>query len=184
MIETRLHGRGGQGAVTAANLIAMAASKEGMNVQAFPVFGVERRGAAVAAFVRMDKEQITIRSQIYNPDIVVVLDPTLIETVDVLAGMKKGGMLLLNTKSLPAKFEGADAKIALVDATAIAISNGIGSRTSPIVNTAILGAYVKASKLMSIETMCEIVKTRAPGDPAKNVAAVREAYEKTKFKGE
>lgn len=184
MIETRLHGRGGQGAVTAANLIAMAASKEGMNVQAFPVFGVERRGAAVAAFVRMDKDPITVRSQIYNPDIVVVLDPTLIETVDVLAGMKKGGTLLLNTKDVPKKFEGADAKIAVVDALGIAISNGIGSRTNPIVNTAILGAFVKASKLISIETMCEIVKTRAPGDPAKNVAAVREAYEKTKFKGE
>jgi 2-oxoacid:acceptor oxidoreductase gamma subunit (pyruvate/2-ketoisovalerate family) len=184
MIEVRLHGRGGQGAVTAANLIAMAASKEGMNVQAFPAFGVERRGAAVMAFVRMDKNPIMIRSQIYSPDMVVVLDPTLIETVDVLAGMKKGGTLLLNTKGLPEKFKKVEARVALVDATGIAISHGIGSRTNPIVNTAILGGFVKASNLISIETMCEIVKDNAPGDPKKNVDAVREAYEKTRFGGE
>ena len=145
MYEVRFHGRGGQGAVTAANILAMAAFKEGKDVQAFPIFGVERRGAPVAAFMRMDEKPIDIKTQIYEPDAIVVLDPTLLEVVDVAKGLKTGGIIILNTTKGPNDFEFGDAKCFTVDATSIAVANHLGTKTNPIVNTAILGAFSKAA---------------------------------------
>ena len=97
MTEVRFHGRGGQGAVTSAELVALSAIDEGKYAQAFPSFGPERRGAPVVAFLRVSDHQIRVRSKVYNPDIVVVLDPTLLDIVDVAAGLKPGGMVIVNT---------------------------------------------------------------------------------------
>lgn len=179
MYEIRFHGRGGQGAVTAANALAVAGAIEGKYVQAFPVFGVERRGAPVTAFVRIDEKEIDIRSQIYNPDIVIVLDMTLLSVVNVTAGLKKGGILVFNTKKKPEEFKYPDFKVATVDATEIAVRNGLGTQTNPIVNTAILGAYAKAVGNVKLESIIEAVKQESPVKKEENAKAVSEAFENT-----
>lgn len=179
MYEIRFHGRGGQGAVTAANALAVAAAMEGKYVQAFPVFGVERRGAPVTAFVRIDDKEIDIRSQIYNPDIVVVLDTTLLSTVNVTAGLKKGGIVIFNTKKKPTEFPYPDFKVATVDATEIAVRNGLGTATNPIVNTAILGAYARAVGDLKLDSIVEAVKAESPVKKEENAKAVKEAFEST-----
>lgn len=175
-----MHGRGGQGVVTAANLLAVAAARQGLFVQAFPVFGVERRGAPVAAFLRMDRRRISIRSQIYSPDVVVVLDPTVMETLDVLSGLRKGGLLLLNTPRAPGEVAAPGARVATVDATAIALENSIGTRTNPIVNTAILGGYARAAGDILLPSVLGAVRDEAPGRPDVNARAVEQAYAATK----
>jgi pyruvate ferredoxin oxidoreductase gamma subunit len=101
MKEIRIHGRGGQGSVTAAELLAIAAFEDGLYSQAFPAFGVERRGAPVMAFVRLSDHTIRLRSQVYDPDYVIVQDATLIETVDVAGGLKADGTIIINTEHNP-----------------------------------------------------------------------------------
>ena len=100
MIEIRFHGRGGQGAVTAANILAEAAFREGNDVQAFPYFGVERRGAPVTAFTKIDKKPIRVKSQIYEPDYVVVLAPQLVQAINVAEGLKPDGIVIINTNKI------------------------------------------------------------------------------------
>jgi pyruvate ferredoxin oxidoreductase gamma subunit/2-oxoisovalerate ferredoxin oxidoreductase gamma subunit len=180
MYEVRFHGRGGQGAVTAANILAIAAFKEGKDVQAFPMFGVERRGAPVQAFTRMDEKPIDIKTQIYEPDAVVVLDPTLLEVVNVAQGLKPGGKIILNSMKEPSEFDFADAKVFTVDATTIAANNRLGSRTNPIVNTAVLGAYSKAVGNVGMEAISEAIRENAPLKPDENVKAAEDANEHTK----
>jgi pyruvate ferredoxin oxidoreductase gamma subunit len=99
--ELRIHGRGGQGSVTAAELIAVAAFEGGVFSQAFPAFGVERRGAPVQAFVRFNDKMIRLRSQVYEPDYIIVQDSTLIKDVNVFMGVKKGGIVIVNTEKKP-----------------------------------------------------------------------------------
>lgn len=177
MFEVRFHGRGGQGAVTAANVLAIAAFKEGKDSQAFPMFGVERRGAPVAAFTRIDSKPIEIKSQIYSPDAVVVLDPTLLGVVDVAGGLKKGGTVLINTRKPPSDFSFPDARVFTVDATRIAVEHRLGSRTSPIVNTAILGALAKSVDCVGIEAILKAIEENAPVKPMENLEAARAAYD-------
>ncbi len=179
MFEVRFHGRGGQGAVTAANILASAAFKEGNDVQAFPFFGVERRGAPVEAYTRIDKKKIDIKMYIYNPDAVVVLDTSLMEKVNVLNGLKKGGYVILNTKKKPSDFNLEGYRVATVDATEIAVNLGLGSRSSPIVNTAILGAYSRAVGNVKIESILEAIKEGAPARGEDNAKAAYESYQKT-----
>lgn len=169
----RFHGRGGQGAVTAARLLAEAAFLEGKYSQAFPFFGAERRGAPVTAFARINTKQIRIRTQVYEPNYVVVLDPTLLETVNVAAGLKRDGAIVLNAREKP---KGIRGKVAIVDATAVALETlGV-----PITNTAMLGAFVKATKLVSLDSAVKAVKGHFKGALAeKNTAAVKLAYERT-----
>jgi len=121
MVEFLFHGRGGQGAVTAANILVAAALLEGhRGVQAFPLFGAERRGAPVKAFARISGVEVDLRSQIYNPDIAIVLDPGLLQLVDVTAGLKAEGILILNTTRKPADFAFADTfRVAVVDAQVV-----------------------------------------------------------------
>ncbi len=183
MQEVRFHGRGGQGAVTAANILATAAFKEGKHVQAFPIFGTERRGAPVAAFVRMDDKPIRVRYQVYDPDAVVVLDPSLLEAVDVTAGLKEGGTVIINTGRKPEEFKLEGAKVVTVDATTIAVEHKLGSAAAPIVNTAILGAYAKVAEKtnvakVGIDPIIEAIGEGAPAKPEENVAAAKAAYEK------
>ncbi|MCD6451745.1 MAG: 2-oxoacid:acceptor oxidoreductase family protein [Acidobacteria bacterium] len=178
MIEIRFHGRGGQGAVVASKLFASAVFREGKYVQAFPAFGVERRGAPVTAFARIDDKPIHLRCQIYHPDHLVVLDPSLIEAIDITQGLKDGGWILINSKHKPSDYPDLMErfKVATVDASGIAVRNHLGSRTNPIVNTAILGAFAKITGLVGLRALTQSVKEEVPFDPEGNVKAVEEAY--------
>lgn len=182
MYEVRFHGRGGQGAVTAANVLAIAAFKEGKDVQAFPMFGVERRGAPVAAFLRMDEKPIDVKTQIYEPDVVVVLDPSLLEVVDVSAGLKKDGIAILNSAKPASDFKSKfkNAKVFTVDATRIAVENKLGTVTNPIVNTAILGAYSKAIGNVKVDSIKAAIDETVPHGKDNNKKATEAAFEQCK----
>ncbi len=180
MIEIRFHGRGGQGAVTAATILAEAAFREGNDVQAFPYFGVERRGAPVTAFTKIDKKPIRIKSQIYEPDYVVVLASQLVESINVAEGLKPSGIVVINSAKPPENFQKfVKGTIATVDATGIAIKNRLGTRTAPIVNTAILGGLAKVSGIVSIDTIVASIKDRSPTKKQENAKAAQDAYEST-----
>jgi 2-oxoacid:acceptor oxidoreductase gamma subunit (pyruvate/2-ketoisovalerate family) len=180
VIEVRFHGRGGQGVVIASEVLAKAAFRMGFEVSSFPFFGVERRGAPVTAYTRIDKKPIRIKSSIYEPDYVVVLDSSLLQGVDVLEGLKPEGRVLINwpegrkLRELPPKF-----KYFVIDATSIAASHGIGSQTAPIVNTAIMGGFAKMCDVVSLDKLLESIRDVAPAKEEENVAAAREAYERT-----
>ncbi len=179
MYEVRFHGRGGQGAVTAANILAIAAVKQGFYAQSFPYFGVERRGAPVQAFTRIDNEKINLRMNVYSPNAIVVLDPTLMDVVDVTSGLKVNGIIIINTLKKPENFKFENFKVATVDATKIALKHKLGSQAAPIVNTAILGAYSKAIGNVKIEYIVEAIKENAPAKPEENALAAKDAYENT-----
>jgi pyruvate ferredoxin oxidoreductase gamma subunit/2-oxoisovalerate ferredoxin oxidoreductase gamma subunit len=180
MFEIRFHGRGGQGAVTAANLLALAAFKEGKDVQAFPMFGVERRGAPVTAFTRFDDKPIDIKTQVYEPDAVVVLDPTLLDVVNVADGVVPNGIIILNSTKHPIEFKFERVvKVMTVDATGIAIKHGLGTRTNPIVNTAILGAYARAVGNISLNSITSAISDTVTTRPEANIRAAEDAYTQT-----
>jgi len=180
LIEIRIHGRGGQGAVIASKVLANAFFKEGKFVQAFPAFGVERRGAPVVAFARVDDGPIDLRCEIYRPDHIIVLDHALTESVDVTAGLKKGGWIVINSHRRPEDFPyGSDYRVAVVNANAIAWKYKLGSRATPIVNTAILGAFARSTSLVSLEAVVEAVLEAVPLNPEGNRQATVEAYEST-----
>jgi len=178
MIEIRIHGRGGQGAVIASQILAEAAFREGQHVQAFPSFGSERRGAPVAAFVRIDDEPILVRTEIYHPDGLVVLDESLIsqKLVDVTHGLKDGGWILVNSQHGPENYGNlGQYRIGTVDASRIAIEHHLGSITAPIVNTAICGAVATMAGLFSGENLAEAIREHVPIKPEENVAAALKA---------
>lgn len=177
MIEVRFHGRGGQGAVIGSKVLATAIFSEGRFVQSFPSFGVERRGAPVTAFLRVDENFINLRNEIYVPDHIIILDPTLITNMSIFAGLKKGGWVLINSKAKPKSLTLPDNKIAYVDASGIAVRNRLGNATSPIVNTAILGAFAKITGICGIDAVCAAIKKGVPIKPEENAKAAREAFE-------
>ena len=182
MIEIRTHGRGGQGAVIASKVLAAALFKEDRYVQAFPAFGVERRGAPVVAFTRFDAAPIRLRCEIYEPDHLIVLDHALTETVDVTAGLKKGGWIVINTQVPPEEFAySADFRIATVDANAIAWRHGLGTRATPIVNTAILGALARATGLVGIDSVTAAIIESVPMKPEPNKQAAIDAFAETRM---
>jgi len=182
MIEIRFHGRGGQGAQVASKVLAVAFFHENFYVQSFPAFGVERRGAPVMAFLRVDQETIYLRVNIYEPDHIVVLDPTLVGAIDVTSGLKQNGWILINSHQPPEEFNHLKGfRTATVDATSIAIRNGLGSRTNPIVNTAILGAFSKVTGLVGIDSVALAIREEVPGKKNENVKAAREAYQEVRF---
>ncbi|MEB3780874.1 MAG: 2-oxoacid:acceptor oxidoreductase family protein [Desulfurococcales archaeon] len=179
LIEIRFHGRGGQGAVTAANILADAAVREGKYAQAFPHFGAERRGAPVVAFARISDSPIHVHTRIDNPDIVVVLDGRLYELVDVSKGLKDGGIIVSNSKTRPSAISGKF-KFYCVDATGIAVKLGLVVSGWPIVNTTMLGALSKASGIVGVDSIVSAVESRFKGELAsRNVEAVLEAYKNT-----
>lgn len=178
MIEIRFHGRGGQGAVVASEILASALFSEGKSVQTFPEFGVERRGAPVQAFLRIDDQPINIRCKVYTPDHIIVLDPVLIESVNVTQGLKPGGWILVNTEKKPVELKFPDQfKVATVDASAIAIKYRLGPKTAPIVNTAILGAFCKITKIVKLESVLEKLTDYIRSNIDANTNATRDAYE-------
>jgi pyruvate ferredoxin oxidoreductase gamma subunit len=178
MIEIRFHGRGGQGAVTSAELLALAAIGEGKYAQAFPSFGPERRGAPVVAFCRIDDERIRIRANIYEPDIVVVLDASLLKIVNVAAGLKAKGVVVTTSTDSPEKIKeilGIKNPIAVVDAVKIA-REILGL---PITNTTLLGSLVKASGVVKRESFIPPLKERFGRIAEKNISAFERAYQDT-----
>lgn len=178
MIEIRFHGRGGQGAVTSAELVAHAAISEGKYAQAFPSFGPERRGAPVVAFVRISDKRIRLRTNIYEPDLVIVLDPGLLKIMDVSSGLKDKGMIIINSKKgideIRGEF-GFKCRLAVVNATKIA-QEIMGL---PITNTAMLGAVVKAGGILRLESLVEPLKARFGRIAEKNIKVMQKAYEET-----
>jgi len=157
VVEIRWHGRGGQGVKTAAEILAEAAIADGKYVQSFPEYGPERMGAPVLAFNRLSEEPIDLHSNVYSPDHVVVLDPTLLGSTDVTEGLRKEGTLLVNTSMSPEevrKKTGFSGRILTVDATKIA-KEEIGR---PIANTTCLGAFVKASRVTSLENVKQSIR--------------------------
>jgi pyruvate ferredoxin oxidoreductase gamma subunit len=149
MMEIRIHGRGGQGNVTLAELIAMAAFYDGKQVQAFPFFGVERKGAPVAAFVKINKEFIRSRQQVYEPDYIIIQDPSLVTVANALEGAKKSTVVIINSNKLPGEVcPGYGGEIYCVPVLEIAMQE-IGK---PIINTAMLGVFAKISKLIKLDS--------------------------------
>jgi pyruvate ferredoxin oxidoreductase gamma subunit len=180
MIEIRLHGRGGQGAVTSAELLALAAITQGKYAQAFPSFGPERRGAPVVAFCRIDDRPIRIRANIYNPDLVLVLDPSILRLINVTSGLKEDGILITNTKYSGKEIRkelGIKYALATVNATKIALEE-LGL---PITNTTMLGSLLKACEIVPLEALIDPLKKRFGRIAEKNIKAFRRAYEETKL---
>lgn len=177
MLAVRFHGRGGQGTVIASKLLACAMFREGWQVQAFPSFGAERSGAPVAAFLRADRRPITIHYHVYEPDHVVVLDPVLLGTVDVTAGLKAGGTILVNTPKAPGELKLPERFIVgTCDATAIALRHGLGSRTMPIVNTAMAGAWSALTGVVTLDAILGEVPVLVPNKAEANIAAAKDAF--------
>jgi 2-oxoacid:acceptor oxidoreductase gamma subunit (pyruvate/2-ketoisovalerate family) len=179
MRELRIHGRGGQGSVVASKLLAVALFREGHWVQSFPAFGVERRGAPVTAFLRLDEAPVRLRCEITEPDDLIVLDPTLIDAIDVTDGLKPGGTILINSDKAPQDYPDllARYRIATVDATDIAVRHGLGTRTQPIVNTAIVGAFAAEFALIGLESVRAAIEEEVPDKREANLEAAREAFE-------
>ena len=179
MIEIRIHGRGGQGTVVAADLLALAFSKEGRFVQSFPSFGPERRSAPLATFVRVDDMPIRLRCEIYNPHYLLVTDSSLLTYLDVTSGLRTDGWIVINSRRAPESFGlPSEFHVATIDANAIAIEHKLGTRTNPIANTTILGAFVKITGLMNINALAESIKETIAERTEANIAAAREGYDR------
>ncbi|MFH1862349.1 MAG: 2-oxoacid:acceptor oxidoreductase family protein [bacterium] len=163
MLEVRWHGRGGQGAVTASKVLAESAIALGKQIQAFPEYGSERQGAPVKAFTRISSDKIRHHSQVTTPDAVIVLDPTLLDAIDVTEGLKEDGILLINTDVEPAeirkKMKLVGRKLYTVDATGISLRH-LGKS---IPNTPMIGAFVGATKLLSPEAVAEDFRHKFQG---------------------
>ncbi|MFC2045464.1 pyruvate ferredoxin oxidoreductase subunit gamma [Chloroflexota bacterium] len=179
LVEIRWHGRGGQGTVTSTELLAVAAIDEGKYASAFPSFGPERRGAPVQAFVRISEDKpIRVRAEINEPDIVMVLDPGLLSIVNVAAGLKDDGMLIINTKKSPEQLRkefGYKWSLATINATEIA-REILGV---PIVNTTMIGALLKATEIVKVESLIEPLNHRFGRIAERNINAMKKAYEVT-----
>ena len=179
MIEIRWHGRGGQGAVTSVEMMALAAIEVGKYAQGFPAFGPERRGAPVMAFNRVSDKPIKIRSGIYQPDVVVVLDPSLVGLVPVTDGLKPNGVLIVNTGKPASEIRkklNYKGKLFTVDATHIAREElGV-----PIANTTMLGAVLKATSVLSLNSMKSPLEHRFGRVAAKNMSAMKRAFNELK----
>lgn len=179
LIEIRWHGRGGQGAVTSAELVAQAAINEGKYAQAFPAFGAERRGAPVVAFVRINSDEpIRVRAEVAEPDVVVVLDPGLLRIANVTSGLKANGMVVVNTKKQPEQIRqefSINWSLATVDATTIA-RELLGV---PIVNTSMVGALLRATGVVKLESLFEPLRQRFGRLAERNINAMKRAHKET-----
>jgi pyruvate ferredoxin oxidoreductase gamma subunit len=180
MFQVRIHGRGGQGVVTAAEMLAVAAFLEGKHAQAFPSFGSERTGAPVVAFCRISDQEIRLREPIQEPDALIVQDPTLFKALDVTEGLKSDGYLIVNTSRSLSDMHLDDIVARLpkghvfaVHATELALQHV--KRPSP--NTALLGAFAAEVGIVSIDSVCEAIRRAFPGKVGEaNVEAAKAAY--------
>ena len=181
MLQIRIHGRGGQGVVTAAELLSVAAFDQGHHAQAFPSFGSERTGAPVVAFCRIDEHEIRLREPVLEPDVLIVQDPTLLHQVDVFQGLKPDGYVLINSKRSLDELGLADIalrfrreRLTTVPATEIAIKH-LGR---PIPNAVLLGGFAALSGLITLDAVAHAIRDKFSGKVAEgNVAAATEAFE-------
>jgi len=165
-------------------IMAKAFFSAGYYVQSFPVFGVERRGAPVEAYLRLDTEKILVRCNVYTPNHVVVQDVKLLENVPVTGGLKAGGWILINAAAQPANLEiFSGFRLAWVDATGIARRNRLGTRTHPIINTAIIGAFAGILKMPPMEMICDAIREEIRTKPEQNIQASRAAYDSVQVIG-
>ena len=181
LFEVRFHGRGGQGTVVASVLLAEAAFLEGRGVQAFPFFGVERRGAPVTAYTRIGLGPVRLACAVDRPDALVVMDSSLLSSLRGKweSGLRPGGHVLLNSTRVPTELSGlpAETKPRNIDAAAIARKHGLGSAASPLVNTAILGAFARLTGLVQFPALEKAIRSRVPAQVEENLAAAREAWD-------
>ena len=180
MIELRIHGRGGQGAVVASKTLAQAAFQAGRYVQSYPDYGVERRGAPVVAFARIAEpgDDLFVRQDIREPHHLLILDATLLDTANPLAGLRAGGWVVVNTADPPDRLGIVPKfKVATVDASEIARRHELGTAAQPVVNTAILGAFVRATSIVSLEDLLTAIEHEVPVQAEENKTAAREAFE-------
>ena len=177
-IEIRWHGRGGQGAITAAKIVANAAFTSGYRgVVMAPTFGTERRGAPVLTSLKISKNKIYDLSPITTPDMVVVLDHLLLEEADITSGLKSGGLMILNTPKPVDTYRFDNMTVAAADVSTLAIEAGL---KKGIVNTGIIGAFAKATGLLDMDVLVDAIGKEFDGkNPEKNIAAARLTFEKT-----
>ncbi len=184
LVEIRWHGRGGQGAVTAAKIVAQAAYLKGyQGVTAAPSFGAERRGVPVSALTRISHEPVMVVSQVENPNIVVVLDHTLLKYPEVTSGLERGGWLIVNSWKHTGELNvNDDFNIAVADATKVCRELGLIVAGLTVVNTAMLGAFVRATGLVDLASIERVIRERFPDSAVDvNLAAVRKTYDITKI---
>jgi 2-oxoacid:acceptor oxidoreductase gamma subunit (pyruvate/2-ketoisovalerate family) len=180
MIEVKISGRGGQGAVLASQVLATAFFEKGHFVQSFPSFGAERRGAPVSAFLRVDSKEITLRYSVQSPDWIVLFDANLLKNPAVMAGMTGKTCLLVNTgHSQDLEVRGCKG-LYVVDATSIAEELKLRTTSFSMVNTAMVGAFARASRLLDLESIEKVIGQMAPVKRESNVAAAKKAFEKVK----
>jgi len=181
MFEIRLHGRGGQGVVTAAELLSVAAFDEGRHAQAFPSFGSERMGAPVASYCRVDDAPIRLREPILEPDALIIQDPTLLHSLDVFSGLRPEGYVLINSTQDLAELGIAEfaagfpaGHIRRVPATELAMKH-VGR---PLPNAALLGGFAAVTRLLAFESVAKAIAEKFPGPVGEaNIAAARETYD-------
>lgn len=167
MFEIRVHGRGGQGAVTTGQILAMAAFYDGKEAQTFPNFGVERAGAPVQAFVRVDDKPINLRSNVYSPNVIMVLDPSLLEVVDVTQGLQDKGVIILNSNKDPKEFRfRGNYEVHCIDATSIALE----IFKKPIVNTAIVGAFAAVTKIITLGSLKKAIHDKFAKEKGEHIS--------------
>ena len=186
MIEIRFHGRGGQGTVVATILLAKAFFQAGYQVQSFPFFGVERRGAPVEAYVRLDKKKILLRTNVTEPDHVAVQDQTLLQSINITRGLKPEGWILINSPVVPANLQTFTGfQLAHVDANRIALQHHLGTRTHPIVNTSMIGAFARMLEMPPLAAIAEAIREDFPveTEAKRNIDAAQEAYAEVNIVG-
>ena len=174
MIEIKLLGRGGQGVVVASEILARACFEEGLYPQCYSLFGGERRGAPVASFVRISDKKIYLKCDIDHPDHLIFFDKTLFNEKEIAEQVAPGGVLLVNTHERCQSILLKSYTLSTIKAFEISKKNGLNA----IVNTAILGAYVRLSQIVSLDTMIKVIRETVPVEIEQNVAAAQEAYEK------
>jgi pyruvate ferredoxin oxidoreductase gamma subunit len=181
VLQIRIHGRGGQGVVTAAELLSIAAFEQGRHAQAFPSFGSERTGAPVVAFCRIDDHEIRLREPVLHPDVLIVQDPTLLHQVDVFQGLPADGYVLINSRRSFEQLGLSDIveryrtdRLTTVPATEIALKH-LGR---PMPNVALIGGFAALSGLVTLDAVSHAIRDKFSGKVAEaNIAAAAEAYE-------
>jgi 2-oxoacid:acceptor oxidoreductase gamma subunit (pyruvate/2-ketoisovalerate family) len=184
LYEIRWHGRGGQGAITAAKIVAQAAYLEGYRgTTAAPSFGAERRGVPISASTRISPQTVMVVSQVEEPDVVVVLDHTLLKYQEVTSGLVREGWLIVNSWRHPKELDiKGDFNIATADATRVCSDLRLIVAGLTVVNTAILGAFVRATKVVGMASIEKVIRERFPGNAVDiNLAAIAQTYEITKL---
>ncbi|MBN2333220.1 MAG: 2-oxoacid:acceptor oxidoreductase family protein [Deltaproteobacteria bacterium] len=178
MLEIRIHGRGGQGAVIASQILSYAFFIEGKFAQSFPTFGAERRGAPVAAYVRLADAFIDLRSQVVNPDYVMVMAARLAESVPVTGGIKAGGLVFINSDRPAAyySFFKEDCRVATMNINEIALQHRLGSPTMPLINAPMLGAFARLTGLVALESLVAALPHFIPVKHEENEQAMRAAF--------